>query len=271
MKVQISLQERLKDLRVERGLTLQELSSQTRLSTSALGNYENNDLKEVNHGSLVILADFYDVTVDYLLGRTDIRKHEKTPVMDLNLSDDAVDLLTSGKINNRLLCEILTNEKFIDLMADAEIYVDGIATMRFNDLNQSLEYERSRIIEQNPEAAADRTLKTLEAAQISEEDFFCHVTHKSWDAILHDVREDHEKDSESAEKETEMQKKMKQLVAQTKNAKKIYRDPVPSFTEIFCQAFDIEDKIDADEKTILQKIFRKSQLVTGQMPRGRRR
>ena len=38
----------------------------------------------------------------------------------------------------------------------------------------------------------------LEACQIEEEDFFCHVTHKTWDVILHDIRKAHENDSESA-------------------------------------------------------------------------
>ena len=35
------------------------------------------------------------------------------------------------------------------------------------------------ILEEHPEAAADRSLKILEAGQIEEEDFFCHATHKT--------------------------------------------------------------------------------------------
>ena len=40
----LTIQERLKDLRVERGLTLKELSEQTGLSSSALGSYESDDI-----------------------------------------------------------------------------------------------------------------------------------------------------------------------------------------------------------------------------------
>ena len=36
----LSIQERLKDLRVQRGLTLEQLAEQTNLSKSALGSYE---------------------------------------------------------------------------------------------------------------------------------------------------------------------------------------------------------------------------------------
>ena len=37
MKYKLSIQEKLKDLRVERGLSLQELAEQTGLSRAALG------------------------------------------------------------------------------------------------------------------------------------------------------------------------------------------------------------------------------------------
>src|SRR5699024_11559960 len=107
-------------------------------------------------------------------------------------------LLKSGRINNRLLCEIISHEKFKELLADAEIYVDGMATMRFHDLNSALAAVRAMILEAHPEAVADRAIKVLEAGQVKEEDFFCHLTHKTWDVILHDIRNPHDNDSKSA-------------------------------------------------------------------------
>ena len=41
--MELSIQERLKDLRVERGLTLEQLEEQENLSKSALGSYEAKD------------------------------------------------------------------------------------------------------------------------------------------------------------------------------------------------------------------------------------
>ena len=41
----LTIQERLKDLRVECGLTLEQLAEQTHLSKSALGSYEAEDFK----------------------------------------------------------------------------------------------------------------------------------------------------------------------------------------------------------------------------------
>ena len=90
MKTRISVQERLKDLRVERGLNLEELAQETGISKSALGSYENDndEYKEINHGSLLKLADFYQVSVDYLLGLTNNRRYENTPIEELHLSDE---------------------------------------------------------------------------------------------------------------------------------------------------------------------------------------
>ena len=46
--MELSIQERLKDLRVERGLTLEQLEEQVNLSKSALGSYEAKDFKDIS-------------------------------------------------------------------------------------------------------------------------------------------------------------------------------------------------------------------------------
>ena len=54
--MELSIQERLKDLRVERGLTLEQLAEQTHLSKSALGSYEAEDFKDISHYALIKLG-----------------------------------------------------------------------------------------------------------------------------------------------------------------------------------------------------------------------
>lgn len=100
MKCDITLQKRLKDLRVAHNLKLEELSELTGISKSALDNYENDDYKEINHGNLVTLAQFYKVSTDYLLCLTENKNHPNTELTNLHLSDDMVDLLKSEVINN---------------------------------------------------------------------------------------------------------------------------------------------------------------------------
>ena len=240
--------------------TLEELAEKTGISKSALASYENeeNRNKEINHGNLITLADFYEVSIDYLFCRTENREQINTPLSELHLTDEAVALLKSGRINTRLLCEMMSHEKFAELMADAEIYVDGMATMRFHDINSALAAVRAMILEEHPEAAADRSLKILEAGQIEEEDFFCHVTHKTWDAILHDIRKAHENDMESAPDTTPAD----ELIREVQKAMQSPGDRVQQFTEIFCKAFRLKYKrLSQEERSLLKKLFKKSPLI----------
>ena len=125
--MELSIQERLKDLRVERGLTLEQLAEQTHLSKSALGSYEADDFKDISHYALIKLAKFYGVTSDYLLGLSETKNYPNADLAELRLSDDMIELLKSGLVDNSLLCELAAHPDFPRLMADLEIYVNGVA------------------------------------------------------------------------------------------------------------------------------------------------
>lgn len=62
--------ERLKELRQEKGLSLLTLSKEVGISDVALGRWENN-LRTPNIDSLIILAKYFKVSADYLLGLED--------------------------------------------------------------------------------------------------------------------------------------------------------------------------------------------------------
>jgi len=71
--------------------------------------------------------------------------------------------------------------------------------LKLEELAELTEISKSALDSyENDEMEEDTTLKALQASQIQEEDYFCHVTHKEWNAILHDIRPDHEADAESA-------------------------------------------------------------------------
>ena len=139
MYVKLTIPERLQDLRKERHLTLEQLAEQTGLSKSALGKYETDDYKDISPFAIATLANFYGVSTDYLLGLSENKNHPNTELQALHLSDDMVTLLSSGKINNRLLCELATHSNFQRLMVDMEIFIDRIADMRVDQMNLILE------------------------------------------------------------------------------------------------------------------------------------
>ena len=134
MNTKLTIQEKLKDLRVERHLTLELLAEETGISKSALGKYESDDFKDISPFSIVTLAKYYGVSTDYLLGLTETKNHPNTDLYDLHLSDEMIDLLKSGKLNNRLLSELALHKHFQRFLVDIEIFVDRIADMRINDI-----------------------------------------------------------------------------------------------------------------------------------------
>ena len=64
---------RLKILRKERNLALEKLGNEIGVSKQAVGRWEKGE-REPMLRTLWALADFYEVTLDYLVGRTDQRK-----------------------------------------------------------------------------------------------------------------------------------------------------------------------------------------------------
>ena len=199
MYIKLTIPERLKDLRVERGLTLEQLAEETGLSKSALGKYEADDFKDISPFSIATLAKFYGVSTDYLMGLTETKNHPNTDLHDLHLSDDMITVLKSGKINNRLLCEMGTHEDFQRLMTDIEIYVDRIADMRINDLNAVLHVVRQQVIAEHNPGENDLNVRTLELGQIDEDEYFSHVIHKDMGQIIRDIRDAHRTDATTAD------------------------------------------------------------------------
>lgn len=59
--------ERLKELRLEKGLSIQGLAKEIGISSSSLCRWENCQA-DVKGSQLVILAEYFGVTIDYLMG-----------------------------------------------------------------------------------------------------------------------------------------------------------------------------------------------------------
>ena len=71
MKVTMAtFKDRLKDLRNERNLSQQELGKIVNMSKMAISHWESGH-SEPSISQLILLSDFFEVTVDYLIGKTD--------------------------------------------------------------------------------------------------------------------------------------------------------------------------------------------------------
>ncbi len=59
--------ERLKELRQEKGLSIQSLAKEVKISSSSLCRWENGQA-DIKGTQLVILAVYFGVSIDYLMG-----------------------------------------------------------------------------------------------------------------------------------------------------------------------------------------------------------
>ena len=62
--------ERLKELRIENKLSLEDLSKAVKIGSSSLCRWENNQA-DIKSEQLILLAKFFKVSTDYLLGLVD--------------------------------------------------------------------------------------------------------------------------------------------------------------------------------------------------------
>ena len=265
----LTIQERIKDLRVEHGLTLKELAEETGLSSSALGSYETDETKDISHYAIIKLAKFYGVTADYLLGLSEMKNHSNADLADLRLSDNMIDILKSDRIDNALLCELAAHPDFVKLLADIQIYVEGIAAIQIQNLNAWVDVARAEIMEKYQPGENDKTAYLLQAAHVDEGEYFASRVHRDIDAIMEDIRETHQGRSDSAPDHSVAEELKQDLeeVARFKGSK------LEQLIMVFCKQTKLHyNKLTEEEKQWLTRIMRKSDLLKSSVSqRGKKR
>lgn len=119
--------ERLKMLRESKGLKQQELANLLFLKQSTISAYERNKIQPTPD-TLNQLADFFNVTVDYLLGRPNKEKDQFEQVIDTTIdelkNEDTLLFMKNGEIDEetaRLLKIAMKNAiKTVDDMKKGE-------------------------------------------------------------------------------------------------------------------------------------------------------
>ena len=117
----------------------------------------------------------------------------------MHLSDVMVELLSSGKINNRLLCELATHPIFLRLMVNMKILIDQIADMRVNQMNLILEATRQTILKEHAPGENNLYMRTLELGQVQGDYFTAISFMMTWVALSGIYGNTHLKDKTTAD------------------------------------------------------------------------
>lgn len=108
----------LKSLRSSHELTQAELSEKLGVSEDTVREWEQQ-YKVPTADSLILLSNFYQVSIDYLLGRIEATTHDKTFICkELNLSEDIVDMLINPDLRfpSQTIDFLLNNVHFYEMI-----------------------------------------------------------------------------------------------------------------------------------------------------------
>jgi transcriptional regulator with XRE-family HTH domain len=128
--------ERFKELRMETGLTQDKLAQKFSINKSSISRYEKNSQVPENE-TLQAFADFFQVSVDYLLGRTDVRNNglNKNFMPSLNQKDER----DIGKLLNRALGMIKSQDA---IMLDGDLLDEEDLEILEKSIKAGLEYAK---------------------------------------------------------------------------------------------------------------------------------
>ena len=244
------------------------MRNKTHLSKSALGSYEAEDFKDISHYALIKLAKFYGVTADYLLGLSETKNHPNADLADLRLSDDMIELLKSGLVNNSLLCELATHPAFPRFMADLEIYVNGVAVKQVQAANAIVDTMSATIMKRYNPGLTDPQLRQLVAAHIDDDSFCRYVIQQDINKIALDLREAHKDDFFSVPEDNPLEDFLQTIEETAKEDS----DPEQAALVFICKRLKLNlKKLSDEEKKWLKKIAQKSDLLKNPNPqRGRK-
>jgi len=149
----------LYQLRNEHGLSLETLADEIGVSRQAYTAWENGK-REIKSDILVRLANYYNVSVDYLLGRTNCREVDNTYISEkTGLDEKSIKVLSEWKdagdkrhlwngYLNHIICHDDSAELFEHITElDAAAKIEGLAAASddYNDTLQSIDDQTAQL------------------------------------------------------------------------------------------------------------------------------
>jgi transcriptional regulator with XRE-family HTH domain len=194
MNIELTLQEKLRDLRDEKKIRLIDLAEETGIPLSSLQRIEGQDDVRVGYQDLTALAEFYDVSTDFLFGITDNRQHRNVEVDSLRLSDSAIETLKSDNFNHRLLSEMISHPDFSKVMSAIEVYVDRKIVPQMNTINAMYKLVEKGLREKFDVADNDEVIAILGEAIVDDDEYLRYRITERFSELMKSLFDIHKKD-----------------------------------------------------------------------------
>ena len=136
---------RLLDLCKSRKISQSQLAGVIGVNRSALSRFFSGKTDTLSHEHVIAIANYFNVTTDFLLGETDDPGRINYDIGELGLTVKAAECLYTRKVDPVVLCKLLEHERCGELMHEIGLYLDetmaaGIAAQNqlFNSLSNLL-------------------------------------------------------------------------------------------------------------------------------------
>ena len=146
--------DRIRDLCKHRNITQVELAQAIGMDRSTLSRVMSEKTSKLSSQNLVAIANYFEVSTDFLLGLTDIPSRNNHDIEQLGLSVEAAVNLYQGKVNRSVVCQLLENQKFAELTRQIALYQEGVLASGVAAQNQMYNSMSSLMLEHgqtNPE------------------------------------------------------------------------------------------------------------------------
>jgi len=260
MKVRLTLQEKLRDLRDERKLKLQDVSDATTIPLATVQRIEGTEDYRAAYQDLMLLAKFYDVSMDYLCGITDNRQHRNIEIDVLSLSDSAIETLKSKKLNNRLIGELLSHPDFQKLLSAVEVYIDKKLLPQMNTMNAVYKLAETTIKENYTVEDNDEIMAFLQNSVIDEDEFLRYRISERFNGIIKSLFDAHRKDGLPPEQDeiiNDMKEQVQSYLSDRQTVTAAKAKAILLCKQLGLNAANLTD----DEWRVLMKVLERSPLA----------
>lgn len=271
--VLLTMQERLTQLRTEKKLRMEDVAKEIGISTATLSRFEKFPDMHIPYQNLVDLAEFFDVSMDYMCGLTLHRKYREMPIDKLNLTDGSVEFLKNNR-NVRILNELLSSKIFPDLLAAAEVFADGKTTTSATDMNNMYSLVETTIKSRVDVDPQDEMLAILKESQVNNDEYLRFRITDRFNNLLNSIYDERKRYAE--ENTITVTELMQQNMDTLLNDKKA-KEKGPFYCVAKTLGLNFED-VPKDKLEVFEEVLTGSDLyklmvgqTTSSMPRKQRR